>query len=254
MSRPTDVTPGRLIPFDRGSATWNMAVDQAILESTSEQPSSDSSATLRFYGWSKPTLSLGYFQSHQEVEPRFKSLAMVRRSTGGGAIVHDQELTYSLSIPTGSDQRLSREDLYVEMHAAIIGTLTDFAVTAKPFRLSGSEFADDKAFLCFQRRTDEDLIVGGYKVVGSAQRRVRMALLQHGSILLKASQSVPELPGVFELTSIPISVDELCANLAEAVGRWLGIRWERQHLTENEQLRAAEFETRFKSSGWWLRR
>lgn len=230
-----------------------MAVDQAILESTSEQRS-QSTATLRFYGWSKPTLSLGYFQSHRQVEPRFDALTKVRRSTGGGAIIHDQELTYSLSIPTVSDQRVSREDLYVEMHAAIVDSLAEFGVSAQPFRLAGSGLGEEDAFLCFQRRTAEDLIVGGYKIVGSAQRRVRAALLQHGSILLKASPSAPELPGVFDLTSVPVSIDELCTRLAEVVGRWMGIRWQREDLKENEKLRATELETRFKSSGWWLRR
>src|SRR5687767_6703039 len=87
----------RLIIDPPAEGSWNMAVDEALLESAADS----GEITLRFYEWSRATLSLGYFQSHAERSGHTASLAcpMVRRSTGGGAIVHDQELTYSLVVP-----------------------------------------------------------------------------------------------------------------------------------------------------------
>src|SRR4051812_36941289 len=76
---------------------WNMAVDEALGEAAAETKI----ATLRFYGWSRPTLSLGYFQKHDERVAHVGSAGceLVRRASGGGAIVHDRELTYSLALP-----------------------------------------------------------------------------------------------------------------------------------------------------------
>ena len=80
------------------SGAWNMALDEALLESAGDDPM----ATLRFYRWSEPTLSLGYFQRSAERAAHIASrdCPLVRRASGGGAILHDAELTYSLTIPT----------------------------------------------------------------------------------------------------------------------------------------------------------
>ena len=76
---------------------WNMAVDEALLLDASE----NGSASLRFYGWNAPTLSLGYFQRYddRDLHAASRDCAVVRRQTGGGAILHDRELTYSLVLP-----------------------------------------------------------------------------------------------------------------------------------------------------------
>src|SRR5688572_19512152 len=86
------------IVFDPpASGPWNMAVDEALLHSTAE----GGQATLRFYTWEEPTLSLGHFQTLAEREQHQASLAcpLVRRASGGGAILHDIELTYSICLP-----------------------------------------------------------------------------------------------------------------------------------------------------------
>ena len=77
---------------------WNMAIDEALLESAADE--SCDLVTLRFYRWSEPTLSLGYFQSYEDRNSHeaSRSLPVVRRSSGGGALVHDHEWTYSLAI------------------------------------------------------------------------------------------------------------------------------------------------------------
>src|SRR5688500_9559950 len=87
----------RVITDPPASGAWNMAVDEALLESAA----TGSVATLRFYEWHEPTLSLGYFQPAADREQHAASRAcpLVRRASGGGAIVHDRELTYSLAWP-----------------------------------------------------------------------------------------------------------------------------------------------------------
>src|SRR5687767_13677741 len=86
----------RLLIDPPASGAWNMAVDEALLASAAAGV-----ATLRFYTWSQPTLSLGYFQhAHQrDAHAASRSCPLVRRASGGGAILHDRELTYSLAVP-----------------------------------------------------------------------------------------------------------------------------------------------------------
>ena len=88
----------RVIIDEPAPGVWNMAVDHALLETAN----ATGLISLRFYAWSQPTLSLGYFQSRSHRQQHSASLAcpLVRRSTGGGAIVHDQEITYSLCVPS----------------------------------------------------------------------------------------------------------------------------------------------------------
>src|SRR5262249_346097 len=89
----------RLLPFAAADGATNMAADEAMLESASER----GIASLRFYTWTEPTLSLGYFQSSDGRRlPNLAPLAWVRRSTGGAGIVHHYELTYSFALPNES--------------------------------------------------------------------------------------------------------------------------------------------------------
>ena len=89
--------PCRLLFDTPAEGAWNMAVDETLGEIAAES----GIATLRFYGWSRPTLSLGYFQNYDERLSHSASMncAIVRRASGGGAILHDRELTYSLALP-----------------------------------------------------------------------------------------------------------------------------------------------------------
>ena len=95
----------RLIVDPPAPGAWNMAVDEALFE----QAAKFGTPTLRFYQWSEPTLSLGYFQNYDDRRSHAASLgtAAVRRTTGGGAILHDQELTYSLVWPAGQAIRIT---------------------------------------------------------------------------------------------------------------------------------------------------
>jgi len=194
---------------------WNMALDEALLEAAIEQQA----ASLRFYQWSEPTLSLGYFQAARDRQMHVGSrdCALVRRSTGGGAIVHDRELTYSVALPKGHPLAREPAGLYDLAHDTLVELLRGWGMAAERVR----EASQDEAFLCFGRRSVGDVVLEGYKVAGSAQRRRQGAVLQHGSILLGTSRAAVELPGIGELART-VAVTELLVawkpRLCEGVG------------------------------------
>ena len=174
-----------------------MAVDEALLEAAAE-----GQGTLRFYRWSEPTLSLGYFQQYadrRQHEPS-RQCAVVRRPSGGGAILHDIELTYSLAIPAAHPLAADRLGCYRAIHAALVEALADWGVQAVVLQKADRELHHRQPFLCFQRRAPGDVLVDGVKIAGSAQRRCRGAVLQHGSVLLGRSAAAPELPGLADLS------------------------------------------------------
>lgn len=264
---------GRLILPEPGSATWNMSLDQAIMESVNRQAmqSDDVGPTLRFYTWTAPSLSLGYFQEHKDAVPRFTRcdtgndysaadaaidpVEVVRRSTGGGAILHHHELTYSITIPTPAGDSGARHDLYTGVHQSIVEVLASEGVSAKPFREDNRLAGNESAFLCFQRRTDEDLIVSGYKILGSAQRRSQRAVLQHGSLLIRSSEFAPELPGISDLTSRSLSQQELAAKIALRIADRFDLQLKAAPVTADERIRSEQIQNeRFGSPKWTLRR
>jgi lipoate-protein ligase A len=172
------------------SPAWNMAIDEAIMNAVSE---GESPPTLRFYSWDPATLSIGYFQKAADEVDLAKvealGIGFVRRPTGGRAVLHDQELTYSMILPesypdmpksvTESYRVLSNGLLYgfrrLGLQADMV-TLADEADKAK--------YASIGSAACFDSPSWYELVVEGRKVAGSAQTRQRGAILQHGSILL----------------------------------------------------------------------
>lgn len=244
---------GRLIPLESCVGAWNMSVDQALLESVDETQV----PVLRLYQWSQPTLSLGYFQKLADRSQHLASTnaACVRRSTGGGAIMHDHELTYSIAVPIKPSHSGARTDLYQGMHQIIRAALANWSVTANPYREDPRHRGNEDSLLCFQRRTDEDLIVSGYKVLGSAQRKSRKAILQHGSLLLRGSRFAPELPGVEDLGANAISVSDLASLIARQSAKRWEIQFHDDCLSDDEKRRSSQInESRFSSAAWQTRR
>ena len=212
--------PCLALPHALASGPAHMAMDEAMLESVAAD---GHAAALRTYAWPEPTLSLGYFQrlADAEADPRWWSVPLVRRASGGGAIWHDREITYAVAIPAAHPLARRPADLYRAVHAAIVDALVARGVPAR--RRGESEGPPPRPFLCFADRDPEDVVVAGAKVVGSAQRRRAGAVLQQGSLLLARSATTPELPGLADLgDAVPSEpgrwIEPLRALLAGALG------------------------------------
>ena len=181
-------------------------------------------AWFRTYGWTVPTLSLGYFQSVSEMEsaPRWRDVAWVRRPTGGGAIWHHHELTYALALPRAHPLARQGVALYEAVHEALADLLRAQGLMVSR-RGTGAGEIGTRPFLCFTDRDAADIVARGTKIVGSAQRRRSGAILQHGSMLLVHSPLTPELPGAGDLG--PVGTDESAwsALVRERVPRALGL-------------------------------
>jgi lipoate-protein ligase A len=219
-----------------------MAVDEALLASAA----TDGHAVLRFYTWEAPTLSLGYFQAaaDRELHSASARCPLVRRSTGGGAILHDRELTYSLTVPNASGAAAARR-LYEIVHKSLVELLATLGVKAAlQNEMAACQSAvkiEPEPFLCFERRSCFDVIVTGAKIAGSAQRRRGKAVLQHGSILLAASANAPELPGMCDLNGAQISAAELATAWAPPLAAALGFSTREADLTDVQRAMAADF-------------
>ena len=246
-------TDCRLIVDGPQPGDWNMAVDEALLERAAE----DRSVCLRLYQWSEPTLSLGYFQSFADRAQHTASrdCPLVRRSSGGGAILHDRELTYSLALPSGHRLARQAEELYLAAHAALVEALAMLGVTAETNRAASRLAPEAEPFLCFQRRAVGDVLVGGAKIAGSAQRRRRGAVLQHGSILLAVSPRAPELPGIEQLTGVRLAAADLERIWRPMLQEKLSLQLHRQPLSPAEIERArAMVAEKFGQPAWNERR
>lgn len=173
-----------------------MSIDASLLNAGIESDQT----FLRLYRWERATVSLGYFQKSEQFKASggpLSQLPTVQRLSGGGAILHEHEWTYTLVTP-GS--RLGKQDpleLYTAVHTSLIEVFERRGLICQ---LRGHEAAfDSEQFLCFGRGDARDIVCGTHKVVGSAQRRRRGAVLQHGSILIRHSSLTPQYPGLADL-------------------------------------------------------
>jgi lipoate-protein ligase A len=229
-----------------------MALDEALLDSVG---SGRPRAILRTYGWSVPTLSLGYFQRESEARAisRWRSVAMVRRPTGGGAIWHHHEVTYAVAVPR--DHLLARPStqLYRAVHAAIVGGLVAFGIKAdrRGELFSPADCERSRPLLCFTDRSPEDILFRGTKVVGSAQRRRSGAVLQHGSLLLARSSQTPELPGLCDVADLAPEPREWSARLVEWIAKVLDPHPQYVEIPNEIRVLAKEREvSRYRSAVW----
>ncbi len=246
----------RVLAEGAAGGAWNMAVDEALLEAVG---AGASPATLRFYEWEEPTISLGYFQRHVEAGEQagpVGRLPVVRRQTGGGAILHDDELTYSLVLPLGAKGGSGAVDannieaVYRLVHDAFIAVLAGWGVEAAYRGGSDSGNAQRGPFFCFARQHRLDLVVAGDKLLGSAQRRVKQAVLQHGSLIL--GRRFSEQPAA-ELRALAGKAFDLAALTEQVAGRIsaaLGLRERTGRLSEAERGRAQELLDKYEGSPW----
>lgn len=262
----------RLLHTGHADGATNMAVDEAILTMLA---AGESPPTIRFYGWEPTTVSIGYFQDmEREVDLAACAglgLGFIRRPTGGRAVLHDVEVTYSIvvseqepHIPPGITES------YRVLSEGILTGLRSLGVAAEMVQVAERGGATEPASpACFDAPSWYEVAVNGKKMVGSAQTRKMGVVLQHGSILLDLDIeklfAVLRFPSakhrerakarfVEKATSLrgelgnPLSFMETAAAVAKGFERAMGIVLEPGSLTEREcevaeQLRLAKYAT-----------
>jgi lipoate-protein ligase A len=153
------------------SAALNMAIDEALLM----RPST--AAIFHTYRWESRSVSFGYFAKWALVRRQYPDRDLVRRWTGGGAVEHGEDFTYSL-ILSRAEKSLRAPALYEALHLRIAETFREYG---KPVALSDG-MDDDPTMNCFDRPVQHDVTHGGVKIAGAAIRRLRDRLLLQGSI------------------------------------------------------------------------
>ncbi|HHY45061.1 MAG TPA: lipoate--protein ligase family protein [Firmicutes bacterium] len=182
----------RLLSHEPAKGSYNMAVDEAILRSCAR---GETGPTLRFYQWNPACLSLGYFQDvsrevNMEALPS-QGVDLVRRVTGGKAVLHDNELTYSVVVP---EKMLpgSVLETYRRISQALVEGLRLMGIPATLAALEHGVTSRDPRFrqaACFSAPSWFEILWEGKKLIGSAQNRKSGIILQHGSIPLRFDAS-----------------------------------------------------------------
>jgi lipoate-protein ligase A len=267
----------RFINTGAGDAAGNMALDEALLmmhEAHTAPP------TLRVYGWCQPTLSLGYAQNaRQEVDLaacQAQGVAVIRRPTGGRAVLHDQEVTYSVVMPLVLPDGLHT----ITEHYRRIGMALAAALQALglPVRLARPQVRAAPARpvaspACFAALSRYELSMAGKKMVGSAQKRAPRALLQHGSIplwmdrqrLFQCLQVPPErraalvqeayttMGAVNEMAPTPVTLATLHDALRQGFGATFGVELVEMPISPEEWRLAHHLQaTKYATDAWNL--
>lgn len=257
----------RLLLDAPASGAWNMAVDEVLLDGVA---AGSAPPTLRFYQWAPPCLSLGYFQSFEVVDVdgcHARGIDVVRRPTGGRAILHDRELTYSVALPAqllGDDGGVLPS--YHRLSLALEAGLNRLGVSVALAPESAAEASPAHGPVCFDRPSAHELLLDGRKLVGSAQVRRSTAILQHGSILIEpriarllACLRLPDGPergliedGVAGLAEVGnFEPARIARALADAFGERFGVTVARGSLRPDEwQAVEALAASKYQSAAW----
>lgn len=255
------MTKWRLIDHPAMEPALNMAIDEAILKA---HAGGETPPTLRLYTWDPPALSLGRFQRDPGVNgDAMKRLGIVavRRTTGGRAVLHLGDLTYSVVTTAGRDTPYSLEASYRYLCRGLVEAFTLLGVEVD-FGLEKT--GRNTATSCFATAAAGDITWQGKKFVGNAQKRLGNCLLQHGSILLTPQEK--ELQELFQgqdpvilaklrrnVTSLNsilgrnITLDEIKSVMVEGFSEGLGIKLIKGELTSAEANQAGQFRIRFNS-------
>ena len=254
--------PFRLIVDGPADGAVNMAVDEALLDSVAR----GGITTVRFYRFTAPTLTFGYGQQREQIcnETACRRLGIdrIRRITGGRALLHHDELTYSV---TGARPAGSPRTHYGLVNGAIRNALTNLGVPVdapgNPSKSSTAASAPNQSS-CLSVHTGHELTAEGQKLVASAMRLRRNGFLVHGSILWDVDRTlwknVFALPdastlravGIRELATPDFGEAELIEALTYSFEILFGVREEHASLTAREVERVARLEEKYRSEGW----
>lgn len=237
----------------------NMARDDYLLYAARYRP-----AVLRLYQWDPPTISLGYFQTREAVEslsPELRQLPIVRRQTGGGAILHDREITYCLVVsPELAISKAGPDALYRLVHETWRELLSESwpQITTAP-ESAPMPSPRSGPFFCFERPGRTDLTLDGQKLLGSAQRRIAAGndvssgfVLQHGSLMLE--QRFSGHPGASLSAPSSEIVTQWTRQFAERTAAALELTFCEQHWTKEDLSEISQRRVKFASQEWTSRR
>ena len=263
----------RIISDGALSGAANMARDHALAQAL--RPGT---GIVRFYRWSPATLSLGRNEpvtaGYRDFLRNHPEIGVVRRPTGGRAVIHDRELTYAVALPARAYG--GPRQAYRKLNEGLVEGLRRLGVEA--VAAAGSALPPD-AGPCFMEPSEGEVVVWGRKLVGSAQVRIGGAVLQHGSVLLVADQSpllgvtpgnggaAPDngsRGGHRRASAGPITLaevlgqtptwEQLVDGFSRGFARALGGDWAPGALTDEERRLARELEDRYGSAAWTWRR
>ena len=158
-----------------GAPSWNMALDEALLEHASSHPA----PILRLYGWNTPAATFGYSQNYAEVASWTPLRPLIRRPTGGGLVPHDSDWTYSVVIPPDHPwHKLRAEESYRRMHDWITAAFRVLQIEAE-LSAASEKPAPGRCFIGAEKF---DVLAAGKKIAGAAQKRNKLGLLIQGSV------------------------------------------------------------------------
>ena len=200
----------RLLLTPPADAATNMAVDEALHARSRES----GETVLRVYEWAGPTLSFGRNQPTAGCYSAARAAAcgveVVRRLTGGRAVVHAREITYSVTAPVVASEPVNQS--YARINTVLVAALRQLGVAAEVAE-GDAPAPPPSTAPCFETPVRGEVVVGGRKLVGSAQWRDGGALLQHGSVLVDDDQAL-----LAALAATPIPAAAPAATLRGALG------------------------------------
>jgi lipoate-protein ligase A len=235
----------RVLLAGAAGGPWNMGADEALLASVE----AGGAPALRLYGWEGPWLSLGRGQPVPAARLsacREAGVGVVRRRTGGGAVLHGRDLTYAFAAPARELPGAIR-DAYAAIAEALVDALVFVGVPVERVPVAAAPRGISGAFDCFAEAAGDEIRAGGRKLVGSAQRRTVTGVLQHGSIRLardpeaaaRAAGLDPERATDLSTLGFPDAGAALREALLGAFAERFDAEWEASRLTPGEMATAA---------------
>ena len=244
-----------VIESGHSDAFDNMAVDEALFATAREDRRPP---VLRLYGWQPAALSIGYFQRASDVEAlrrQGSAMGFVRRATGGSAILHARELTYSLTIHTnGATGRRATEMLYIAANKALLRAFRALGVRA---RVLGDEALpqNQRSPFCFAKPSRFDIVVGDRKLVGSAQRRRGPVILQHGSVPIQHACDLPQATSLEAEAARALSFEETAECVLRGFESQFGATLDMRALSDRERTLSGHLtRTKYGTKQWNFRR
>ncbi len=263
----------RFLNYQRYNAFENMAIDEAIFRETVKKKK----PTIRFYGWHPAAVSIGYFQEPQDevnIEQCGKTgVDIVRRLTGGKAVFHDDEITYSV-VACAGEKPFPADILgtYKVISDCLVQGLAYLGIKANLAPAGRAVKDPDLKSFCFSVPSRNELLVAGRKICGSAQMRTSSGFLQHGSLLLtfdpvkalsiilpfSTNEHLTKLgktvAAINEVIDKPIETKEICDSLGKGFSDVLGAQIVKEPLTPGEITLKNELMKKYEDLRWNMER